>query len=267
MKKPSDYSNYDEFYNSFADSAFDFPEGEMGEQRKLLMKMPFAAPASLARLLESLDLQEEDSVHVLIIGSEALDCASGGAFYQFVPIMLGLPFLNLHIELIGPLVDTTEFQNELGSNVTVSIFDGTLGEYADKIGESELIDFDLYVLFNPGFESHHEEFMSDDRPVFEKIVTTGNPVYFTSYSENEDARNQKFLFAYGFESDSPILNNVYFDMVTDNPRMPEDLEIPMTVNWSEQINRIIAVTGKGVNRELIEEAEAETELDMLFGRN
>ncbi len=161
------------------------------------------------------ELVDGGALKVVVVGAEGLDALDDGAWYQFVPWMIGRQGMSLEVCLVGPdvrkpLLDLLRTahgtpRTSLGGRVfdfpCASVRETEIGHF---LAGQQADNIDLFVLFHPRFEKAYE---SSWLPAayswlngeLSELCAYGSPIAATSYCE-EELQAEKFLLeAYGYQ--------------------------------------------------------------------
>ncbi len=167
------------------------------------------------------ELLQKGELHIVIGGAEMMDVTDHGMWYSLLPDLLGMPELKVTFDMVGPDYNKN-LTAEFGSNYSLDTeFKGMLENHATPYKQTlnqYLIDHstdsvDLLVLYQPGFDTHHDQWLSDN--ALAQFVNDGVPVLCSYYQESEYVLDRMILEAYGFSGIGEPIENP-FKLETDN---------------------------------------------------
>lgn len=158
-----------------------------------LMRAPFAA----ATYLKTNPMLTADTcrLRIAVLGAEKQDIACKGSLYQLIPEVVGIPSLQLEVDLVGPQV-RSNFANvdltKLGLK-PASCHAMSCGEWWKNLSKDRRPD--VVFVFHPGMEEHHSEWLrTGELPT---ILRAGIPVVFFGYDLDECQRDAHILSLHG----------------------------------------------------------------------
>ncbi len=228
------------------------------------LKMRLWPVVSLARWIatEQPELIERNHLTLVIGGAETNDAADNGMWYTLMPLLLGRKStLSISVHLVGLHYGEIpeEFKADFKQSVLASPWRKFLPNYATphKMSLAQFYkthsveDIDAIMLFHPGFESHLDEWLSDDS--LSLPVNAGVPVIASSYYNDEQTLDRILLEAYGFEAVGEAIDNPYriesFNEQTffsyDFWRIGSAVPLPLKIRDQDRFNRATVLSRLG----------------------
>jgi len=178
---------------------------------EVLMRAPFAAATYLKD--DSILTADTSHLRIAVIGAEMQDIACKGSLYQVIPELVGIPSLQLEVDLVGPQmrfnfakVDFTKLGLKPASRHAMSC-----GQWWKSLSRDRRPD--VIFVFHPGMEKHHTEWLrAGELPT---ILRTDIPVVFFGYDLDECQRDAHILSLHGAVVEKHPVSNV------DNLRLPK----------------------------------------------
>ena len=166
------------------------------------------APAvAIARWIatQQFALGNNKNFRLLVIGAQQYDAFDQGRWYGLLTNLLGCD-LKIITTLVGTSLSTsmtTPMARALPTSVLPANMQKTsLGKFLQSYPDDK---FDLVCMFHPGFEHHHQDWLSDDS--LANLIRSNTPVIATSYDEGEFQRDRYLLETYGYQIEgSPLIN-------------------------------------------------------------
>jgi hypothetical protein len=173
--------------------------------QKLVLAAPLAVSTFILRYTPQLCNIEQ--INILIIGAEWYDALDNGRWYQLISDFCGSSF-KVEATLVGPdLFRESDRQTRLSPMVSTLYPEAVIIKSRLEDAKIELSSFDLFVLFQPGFESHPREWMKGVLPL---IAKTGKPIMATSFNRDEYAMDVKCLEASGYSVEAEPHESPFF---------------------------------------------------------
>lgn len=183
-------------------------------ETKAIQKAVLTAPIAISQYLLHLapGLCSLDTLHILVVGCEWFDAVDDGRWYQVIPDLCEKSF-RVEATLIGPdILQESQLVTRLNKAASLRYAPATIHRGRLEELNLDLSSFDLIVLFQPGFDFHHQEWMNG---AFKTLVAAGKPIMATSWHKDEFAVDKKFLTAYGYKIGESI-DNPLFHQDDDN---------------------------------------------------
>jgi hypothetical protein len=171
-----------------------------------------AAPAAIARWMveRSPRFVSLPRLRLAVLGAEKLDAVDAGRWYQALPTLLAANQV-LEVTLVGRELDAV-FASPLAfaaPPVAARTYTGALRDFV----ASHAPDFDLAVLFHPGFPKHRE-WLGDAS--IATLIGSGVTVVAASYEEDEYEMDRWVAESHGFAvHGKPCLNPWYVELGTE----------------------------------------------------
>ena len=201
------------------------------------------------------ELLDAKSLRIAILGAESLDAGENGRIYQFLPWLLSRPELQVEVCLVGPNLkkqSKSSGKSNLEIDQIASSCIATCGDWWSTKGKN--IGIDLFVAFNPGLESHWEEWLDDKE--LPTLMRNDIPLAIFSYDFAEAERDRHILEGFGFKISKKIRH------CPMSPKLPEIGDEPFNDVFSSACFFV-----EGINKTVknIEIAEAVSSLAIAIG--
>ena len=185
--------------------------------------MLLVAPAAIAKAIVTMapELMEKGTVKILIPGTEWVDRLDEGKWYQLIGWMLGKPDLKIEVTNVGPSIGRHDgIKSPPSSTLVLNEEDGFLRSKTSAMWLGQHLDidqtqYDMAILFNPGFSEFTEWFLDDG---LGRLIDTGIPVFATAYeiSELPDDIWVAGIFGIGRKGDHHVQNVFCVGPAQDN---------------------------------------------------
>jgi len=174
-----------------------------------MQKLALSAPVALSKEIIHFapELLQKPSLRVLVFGGELFDVADDGCWYGLVPVLCGADFL-VKVAVVGPeIFDPGMRRTAMFSRISGCHAPAKMHKCKFEESGLPLEDFDLIVLFQPGFESDIDRIAPE---LFRRLVASGKPVLLSAYHEDEHAMDAKYLEAHGYVLEEKVVHNPFF---------------------------------------------------------
>lgn len=155
------------------------------------------APRSAAAFIKSNQnlTNGKTALRIAVLGAHIQDVACAGALYQLIPLLAGVPDLQLDVDLVGPDV-CSDFANvdltSLGLR-PAAVHQMKVGRWWKSIPQNHRPD--LVFVFHPGLEEHHSEWMRAGE--LTRVLKANIPTAIFSYDVDESQRDEYILRLHG----------------------------------------------------------------------
>lgn len=172
-----------------------------GEQELLTLprqqvRLGLAPVIAIARWIavQTQQVMDKKDVSILVVASGYCDTHEGGRWYGFLPYLLGCS-LQVRWDIVASNQDLAQTDPHLRfvkatSRIVTHVM--TIQEYLDN---NLLAQPDLAVLFQPGFERHHDMWFG--QKTIDRLFHIAHSVMITSFQQDEYAREALIAEAYG----------------------------------------------------------------------
>jgi hypothetical protein len=200
-----------------------------------LAQAAIAPAAVISEYLIKSNFDFSSDLHIALIGCEMWDAMYGGAYYQLIPLLVGRPNLKIKLTFIGKNFLYEHYNTQPNKWIKDNLGNWdvnkcSLGEFCEK---NDLSDFDLAVMFHPGFESTWQEWFLDqpDKHIntpngLMNLLDAGIPVIASSYDKVEAEVDKRILLEIGMGVSDSYPSKFSADLGPD---------CPIPVIWGNEI--------------------------------
>lgn len=196
-----------------------------------------AAPAAVARGIAVFapELAGREQLSILVIGAESTDAADQGRWYQTIGAMLGRD-MQPAVTLVGSELDTA-FQSSLAGVAPAASATCVRAQLADFLSAQPAVNFDLAVMFQPGFQKYRGWL---EQSGLARLLGAGTRVMGTSYSTDEYEMERWVLECHGYgASEACVLNPFYLDLG----------DAQSTIHWGGALWQVVSAPARDFCRD------------------
>jgi hypothetical protein len=177
--------------------------------RESLGQAVLAAPAAIARwiALRAPALGTKPTLSLLVVGAETIDAADEGRWYQWLAMLLDAK-QRVAVTLVGPELDIA-FVSAARAHAPAVVARSCRMTLDDFLARENAGEFDLAVIFHPGFQKHRSWLGSSG---LASLVRAGVEVIASSFEADEYEMDRWVLEAYGYGVDEPLINPFFLEL-------------------------------------------------------